>query len=278
MRYNYQYNKGTSAPTNPFTGGFSTSTPTVSSFTSSVFSHEDESYCQKLKEIEQHYLDTLLDGDRAVEESAYTEDSYFPLESSSKSQYSFLNEYTKYQAMYSNASDGTSKKRPMEVTMNALYNNDTEHRPLTVENLQKLADTPVVTSQANPFLIHKTTNVPETAPVNKQLYKTELCETFTTKGFCKYGTKCQFAHGFNELNMKERSNNFRTKPCINWDTLGYCPYGKRCCFKHGSNRDIELYVKAGILKITSADANVESQQPRKKNLHNRIKELQKFSW
>lgn len=38
--------------------------------------------------------------------------------------------------------------------------------------------------------------------INKGLYKTELCETFTTKGFCKYGNKCQFAHGLQELKLK----------------------------------------------------------------------------
>lgn len=124
--------------------------------------------------------------------------------------------------------------------------------------------------------------------INKQLYKTELCESFTTKGFCKYGDKCQFAHGFNELKFKQRANNFRTKPCINWEKLGYCPYGKRCLFKHGDNKDIQLYVKAGTLNEndetssqihnTTHNSNSTSFKPRRKNLHANVKKLQKITW
>ncbi|CCD26987.1 putative mRNA-binding protein CTH1 NDAI_0J00950 [Naumovozyma dairenensis CBS 421] len=129
--------------------------------------------------------------------------------------------------------------------------------------------------------------------INKQLYKTELCESFTTKGTCKYGNKCQFAHGLHELKLKQRSNNFRTKPCVNWAKLGYCPYGKRCCFKHGDDRDIQLYVKAGALVSnmntnSSNDENDESTRSssmqqntsyyKPKNLHASVKELQRITW
>ncbi|KAK5780853.1 putative mRNA-binding protein CTH1 PWA37_003511 [Arxiozyma heterogenica] len=135
------------------------------------------------------------------------------------------------------------------------------------------------------------------AEINKQLYKTELCESFTTKGFCKYGNKCQFAHGLNELKFKQRSNNFRTKPCINWDKLGYCPYGKRCLFKHGDDRDIQIYVKAGTIienldntngNNSDATSNLNTAnsttsgtphvRPRHKNLHANVKRLQKITW
>ena len=133
--------------------------------------------------------------------------------------------------------------------------------------------------------------------INKQLYKTELCESFTTKGFCKYGNKCQFAHGLNELKFKHRSNNFRTKPCINWDKLGYCPYGKRCLFKHGDDRDIQIYLQAGTIvdssnnvingtyntTTTNSVANFNTNEapqtkPRRKNLHANVKRLQRITW
>lgn len=107
--------------------------------------------------------------------------------------------------------------------------------------------------------------------VNRQLYKTELCESFSTRGVCKYGDKCQFAHGLHELKLKERSTNFRTKPCLNWAKYGYCRYGKRCCFKHGEDKDIEVYLQAGTIKKPN-------EAPRKKNDHANIKVLQKITW
>lgn len=43
--------------------------------------------------------------------------------------------------------------------------------------------------------------IPEGARVDcdPRLYKTELCRSFSREGFCRYGAKCQFAHGIEEL-------------------------------------------------------------------------------
>lgn len=65
------------------------------------------------------------------------------------------------------------------------------------------------------------------------LYKTEMCVQFQRYGYCPYGSKCQFAHGPQELKKVKRCDNWKTKPCINWLRTGTCRYGKRCCFKHG---------------------------------------------
>ncbi|CAG8609090.1 10403_t:CDS:2 [Ambispora gerdemannii] len=47
-----------------------------------------------------------------------------------------------------------------------------------------------------PYFIHKINNL----QVEKSaLYKTEICRNWKEKGTCRYGTKCQFAHGENEL-------------------------------------------------------------------------------
>ncbi len=35
--------------------------------------------------------------------------------------------------------------------------------------------------------------------ISSPKYKTTLCEHFTQHGYCKYGAKCQFAHGVHEL-------------------------------------------------------------------------------
>ena len=103
------------------------------------------------------------------------------------------------------------------------------------------------------------------------LYKTELCRSWEEKGSCRYGAKCQFAHGEEELrkvqrhpkvcrpflciakvsltcdllepvqnrDMQSRWSSGRPKYCRNslsfaqtfW-VSGSCPYGKRCCFIH----------------------------------------------
>jgi len=37
--------------------------------------------------------------------------------------------------------------------------------------------------------------------INYSRYKTELCRQFSENGECKYGDKCQFAHGINDLKL-----------------------------------------------------------------------------
>ncbi|CAI4058307.1 putative mRNA-binding protein CTH1 SKDI_04G3740 [Saccharomyces kudriavzevii IFO 1802] len=197
------------------------------------------------------------------------------------------------------ATEKKSKKRSLEVEINPTYTTNAFSLPLTAENLQKLSQ---VNSQAAglPYVlpIQKTTKLehlriaPLELPqlVNKTLYKTELCESFTIRGYCKYGNKCQFAHGLNELKFKKKSNNYRTKPCINWSKLGYCPYGKRCCFKHGDDKDVRIYqssnngipndTESGTHPIVTASANNNSTAylTKPKNLHTSVKALQRMTW
>ncbi|XP_072835866.2 mRNA decay activator protein ZFP36L1 [Pogona vitticeps] len=63
-------------------------------------------------------------------------------------------------------------------------------------------------------------------------YKTELCRTFEESGTCKYGAKCQFAHGSEELRGLSRHPKYKTEPCRTFHTSGFCPYGARCHFIH----------------------------------------------
>ncbi|TFY83743.1 hypothetical protein EWM64_g282 [Hericium alpestre] len=58
------------------------------------------------------------------------------------------------------------------------------------------------------------------------LYKTELCRSWEEKGTCRYGPKCQFAHGEDEIRK------YKTEICRTFWVSGSCPYGKRCCFIH----------------------------------------------
>jgi hypothetical protein len=41
-------------------------------------------------------------------------------------------------------------------------------------------------------------------PVNSSRYKTEMCRPYQENGTCKYGDKCQFAHGYAELRTISR--------------------------------------------------------------------------
>lgn len=63
-------------------------------------------------------------------------------------------------------------------------------------------------------------------------YKTELCRPFEENGKCKYGDKCQFAHGKQELRPLNRHPKYKTELCRTFHTSGFCPYGPRCHFIH----------------------------------------------
>eukprot|EP00210_Caulerpa_lentillifera_P008490 g8099.t1 len=67
---------------------------------------------------------------------------------------------------------------------------------------------------------------------DKKLYKTELCRSWEETGKCRYGGKCQYAHGEKELRQVTRHPKFKTEVCCAFVTLGACPYGRRCRFLH----------------------------------------------
>jgi butyrate response factor 1 len=66
----------------------------------------------------------------------------------------------------------------------------------------------------------------------QNLFKTELCQSWIETGACRYGPKCQFAHGKDELRPVIRHPKYKTEICKTFSTSGQCPYGKRCRFVH----------------------------------------------
>ena len=74
-------------------------------------------------------------------------------------------------------------------------------------------------------------------PTASSRYKTELCRPFEENGHCKYGDKCQFAHGHDELRSMSRHPKYKTEPCRTFHTTGICPYGPRCHFIHSTSKD-----------------------------------------
>ena len=96
-------------------------------------------------------------------------------------------------------------------------------------------------------------------------YKTELCKYFEIDGHCKYGDKCAYAHGKENLRSKVTNTTaYRTKKCTQFFEQGYCPYGSRCQFAHQLKSNIinNPYDKGmtygKILEIISKLENVEN--------------------
>lgn len=88
-------------------------------------------------------------------------------------------------------------------------------------------------------------------------YKTELCRTYEENGCCRYGDKCQFAHGIGELRSVVRHPKYKTDLCRTFHTTGFCPYGARCHFIHGENEQQQLKHK------TSSQSSLSSSIQRK---------------
>jgi len=76
-------------------------------------------------------------------------------------------------------------------------------------------------------------------------YKTELCRTFEESGVCKYGAKCQFAHGEEEVRGLHRHPKYKTEPCRTFHTVGFCPYGARCHFIHNADEEQDAASSSG---------------------------------
>lgn len=93
--------------------------------------------------------------------------------------------------------------------------------------------------------------------VNTSRYKTELCRPFEEFGVCKYGDKCQFAHGMPELRSLARHPKYKTELCRTYHTVGFCPYGPRCHFVH--NQEEAMQQKG---PSQSSSAVMAAQRPR----------------
>lgn len=82
--------------------------------------------------------------------------------------------------------------------------------------------------------LERTTSEPAPPPPATSRYKTELCRPFEEAGVCKYGDKCQFAHGVRELRNLQRHPKYKTELCRTFHSVGFCPYGPRCHFVHNA--------------------------------------------
>ena len=108
-------------------------------------------------------------------------------------------------------------------SMNINYNNnnnpsDNNKSKFSLQNKQK-------NKKQGPFK--------STASDFKIKYKTELCKYYEINGYCKFGDRCAYAHGKENLRSKvTNSTAYRTRKCAQFFEKGYCPYGNRCQFAH----------------------------------------------
>lgn len=111
-------------------------------------------------------------------------------------------------------------------------------RPTTTTNLITLSDSLVGRSQRDRSFSATSSAEEErrrSTMANSSRYKTELCRPFEENGTCKYGDKCQFAHGMHELRQLTRHPKYKTELCRTFHTIGFCPYGPRCHFIHNAD-------------------------------------------
>ena len=90
-------------------------------------------------------------------------------------------------------------------------------------------------------------------------FKTEICKNWQN-GDCKFGSKCIFAHGSEELTEKKHlPQNYKTKVCKQFHEELYCPYGSRCQFIHLDNSE-----KSQEDRLHSAICSLAGIRPSKK--------------
>ena len=64
-------------------------------------------------------------------------------------------------------------------------------------------------------------------------YKTQMCRNWEDTGCCRYGLKCQYAHGHHEKRIPAVHPMHKTRMCRHWENKGWCPFWGRCRFAHG---------------------------------------------
>ncbi|XP_034721715.1 mRNA decay activator protein ZFP36L1 isoform X1 [Etheostoma cragini] len=121
-----------------------------------------------------------------------------------------------------------------------------------------------------------TSSSSSTSSLSSSRYKTELCRSFNESGLCKYGGKCQFAHGLDELRDLNRHPKYKTEPCRTFHTIGFCPYGMRCHFVH--NNEEEKKHSFSRSSSSSSSSSIPQQPPSSFRLHRPPLVRQSFSF
>ncbi|KAL0482604.1 hypothetical protein AKO1_014316 [Acrasis kona] len=97
-----------------------------------------------------------------------------------------------------------------------------------------------ISSKFDDVVVHHTNTIDNATfgSISKDRYKTELCRSWAETGYCRYGDKCQFAHGDLELRQVSRHHKYKSELCNNFHYEGTCMYGTRCCFIHSVDKAV----------------------------------------
>jgi len=149
-------------------------------------------------------------------------------------------------ALSASGNRGHRQISELAVLQNALNNNIFSVFSATTPQSQSCdSAVPVVTSR---WATESSASSGGKLAVKCDRYKTELCRTYEENGTCRYGDKCQFAHGAAELRTVARHPKYKTDLCRTFHTTGFCPYGSRCHFIH-SLHERQIAVQPSRMQI-----------------------------
>lgn len=109
--------------------------------------------------------------------------------------------------------------------------------------------------------------------MNIELFKTEMCRSWTEFGICPYGNICRFAHGYGELRTRPKPHKYKTEMCKKF-LSGYCPYGSRCCFVHNPKERQRILGRTAEDEKHSEQKRVSNRRWRPTPLHQRERIVQ----
>jgi len=119
--------------------------------------------------------------------------------------------------------------------------------------------------------LNSTSNSDSSKQINYSRYKTELCRQFSENGECKYGDKCQFAHGYNDLKDVNRHPKYKTDYCKTFHSKGFCPYGPRCHFIHEYYEKNEANELVKVTGLNNSSKFKQEKQIKSNQVHSSSK-------
>jgi len=116
--------------------------------------------------------------------------------------------------------------------------------------------------------------------VDEAKYKTEMCNNWIETNHCRYGNKCQFAHGKEELDIFKQSQKRRTKNCRVFYKEKQCMYGSRCMFRHEHRHFDQImrhYYAIQLYTMESLFETAKDQAVYVNNMKSDVRKLPVFS-
>lgn len=118
--------------------------------------------------------------------------------------------------------------------------------------------------------------------VDATLYKSEMCKNWIETNHCRYGSKCQFAHGNAELAIFAQASKRgqRTKNCRVFYKEKQCMYGSRCMFRHEHRHYDQImrhYYAVQLYTLESLFETAKDQAVYVNNMKSDVSKLPVFS-